>query len=311
MKRGRRGITIIIVLVIIIIPLISAGVFSDWWGRITGRLTSGEVDLSITVGAGTTPVITHIWNASMGGMDISGGPNDGPTKSYIWVNFTVIDADGTSNLNSSTAKINISKTGEETRSDALCTLNKTVGNFANYTCNMTMWWYDGAGAWNINAYIKDNNGNVAYNASDKTFQVGTTDGVVLSPSALNWTEITAGDTDKLSSNDPQVYNNTGNVNKWIEINSTHLKGENNPAYGLWAGGFSINAADACDTGTTMTWFAYANITSAWLPKGNFTINNGTAGQERLYFCLETSDANLTSQAYSTASHPWTAKIVDR
>jgi hypothetical protein len=288
---------IFLIFILLIIPMASAGFWSDFKARITGELTSADVDINITVTAGTAPTVPIVRNDTMTNLSVS-GPND----------FTAYDADGYDNLDDSSALINFSKTGEETRENASCAwLADYDTNYSNYTCNVSMWWWDGTGTWDITAYIADLSANDGSNSS-YTFYIGTTTGVVASPTNLSFPSVSPGATDSLSTNDPMLFNNTGNLDQYLEVNSTNLLGEDNASFALYASNFTVNTADACE-GTAMQDQNYVNITGANLSAGNYTPNNGTA-QEQLYFCLELAGPELIAQAYSTsATDSWTAKIV--
>ncbi len=69
----KEGYLILIGMCLLLIPLISAGLFSNFFEKITGtgRATQG-VELNLTVG---TVSITHVFNESM--TDVSGGLNSG------------------------------------------------------------------------------------------------------------------------------------------------------------------------------------------------------------------------------------------
>jgi len=54
---------------------------------------------------------------------------------------------------------------------------------------------------------------------------------------------------------------------------------------------------------------FVNVTSTALPVGNFTLNDGSTGQENVYVCLEQAGSELTAQAYSTGNADWAFKIV--
>ena len=84
---------------------------------------------------------------------------DAPSPTYVTINFSVNDSDGASNLNNATAMINLTRGGEALRSDSLCDVKDFSGNYSNYTCNITLWWFDGAGPWTVYANISDLNGN--------------------------------------------------------------------------------------------------------------------------------------------------------
>lgn len=289
-------------LILVLIPFASAGL-GDLIDRLTGKATSSPVDINITVGAGDAPIIYAVYNDSI--TDVSSGLNEGSTPTYVIINFSVSDTNGYANLDESSAQVNFSKSGETNRT-ASCTSYEQSGDYANYTCNVTMWWWDGAGTWQIFTSINDLNDNAAHNSS-RTFAVGTTAGFVSFPSALTWSEINPGATNQLSNNDPIILNNTGNLVRNIEINSTNLMGEDDNTKGLYAGNFSANTADACE-GTSMTDHSYAEVSGASLAIGNYTLNDGTA-QESIYFCLEEAGSELTAQSYSTAEEgAWTMRI---
>ncbi|MFA5953612.1 MAG: hypothetical protein WC812_03395, partial [Candidatus Pacearchaeota archaeon] len=127
--------------------------------------------INVTASSNSLPQIINVFNESM--TDVSSGPNEGPFSTSVIINFSVYDANGNANINDSSAKINFTKTGETTRENLTCTEYWSSGNYANYTCNVIMWWWDGAGLWNITAYISDINSNSGINDSQK-FSVGTT-----------------------------------------------------------------------------------------------------------------------------------------
>ncbi|MFA5952961.1 MAG: hypothetical protein WC812_00010 [Candidatus Pacearchaeota archaeon] len=303
-KEASLTFVFLFALIIISLPLISAG-FPEFWNKVTGKVTTSPVDLNITVTSGSAPLIYSVQNSTM--TDVSSGLNEGPNPTYITINFSVSDTDGNANINDSSARINFTKTGETTRENLTCTESGSSGNYANYTCNVTMWWWDGAGLWNITAYISDINSNSGINDSQK-FSVGTTAGFQVTPSSLTFSSISPGATNQQATNDPMSLNNTGNLVRNVQINATNLYGEQNNVYALGASNFSVNTADAC-AGTAMVSQTYTSISGASLPIGNYTINDGTA-QEQLYFCLDSSNSNLISQSYSTSeAGAWTIKII--
>jgi hypothetical protein len=243
----------------------------------------------------TSPQIIYIYNSTEM-TDISLGPNEGPFATYVQLNFTAYDAQGFGDLNDSSVQVNFSLAGEESRLNTSCSLLGDYNtNYANYTCNVTMWWWDAPGIWTINASIEDNNGNKAFNDST-TFSVGSTTGFLANSTQLTWPEINPGANNQ-EANEPLLLNNTGNTQVSIEVNATNLIGENNPTYSLGANNFSVHTAPGCE-GTPMSRYEYTTVIGAIISKGNYTINDGTA-QEVIYFCLETSNSNLISQPYST------------
>ncbi|MCX6751026.1 MAG: hypothetical protein NTZ83_06210, partial [Candidatus Pacearchaeota archaeon] len=171
--------------------------------------------------------------------------------------------------------------------------------------NVTMWWWDAPGTWTINASIDDLDGNHAFNSST-TFAVGSTTGFLANSSVVNWPSINPGATN-VEALTPMLLNNTGNEEINVEVNATNLTGDINPSYVLGASNFSVHTAPGCG-GTQMFWYSYTTVAEAVIPRGNYSINDGTA-QETIYFCLEESNANLIAQAYSTAQQgAWTIRI---
>jgi len=292
--------------------------FSGFKSTITGMAVDTQtVTLNITVGV---PQIIYVYNNSA--KDLSTGPTEAPAITSVVMNFSVYSPSGAGNLNDSTAKLNISLAGQTARTNASCAKIQASGSYANYSCNVTMWWWDGTGDWIVNAYIKDNNSNSAINTST-TFYIGERIGFVMSPSTLSWTAIGPGATNQTSSNDPLLLNNTGNdvidVDN-IQVNATNLHGESDDAKALWAGNFSVHWASggaACAgagcvecAGTQMVKATLTGVVGANLSADNYTANNGYQGQEQVYLCLRYAGTELITQSYSTFNEStWTVKIV--
>ncbi|MBS3066779.1 hypothetical protein J4205_03055, partial [Candidatus Pacearchaeota archaeon] len=177
--------------------------------------------LNYSTPANTAPVIIRIFNNSQ----IGGALNEGPSNTIFIVNFTATDENGNANLNSETATINFTKTGEDTRYNQTCKQYEADGNFANYTCEVQMWWWDGDGAWTINATINDLSAEKATNDT-QTFSVALTTGFVLGPGNLTFTGVFGAATN-ITSNEVVILNNTGNkdiAQTAISINATKLAG---------------------------------------------------------------------------------------
>ena len=307
---GKKEIVIIgIICLLLILPLISAGIFSNLWSKITGKASSQDVDLNITVTAGSAPTIPRVDNDTANIID---GPNEGPSPSYILINFTAYDADGAVNLDDSSANVTVGKSSETNRTNVSCSWVADYDtDYANYTCNITMWWWDTAGDWTIYANISDTQTNTGTN-STKTFYIGATDGVENNITSVSWGSISPGATDQ-AANEIAGLNNTGNMNQWIRVNATDLVGETDPAYALGASNFSVNGS-SCAAGV-MTHNTYLNISDVALTKGNYTLQDGTA-QEILYFCLKICNSELEAQFYSTSASengygPWVIALTNQ
>ncbi|MGV8151968.1 MAG: hypothetical protein ACP5OG_02715 [Candidatus Nanoarchaeia archaeon] len=299
---------------IFLMSVVSAGLWGWISESITGKVTEQNVVLNITIGGGNAPNIVYLGNNSI---NVSGGLNEG-SATNIRVNLTVSDSEGASNINSSSVTINFSRSGEDTRANVSCYefASESTASTKNFTCTVTMWWWDGAGAWSVVAFAKDVNNNIALNTTT-TFSVGTTTGFVSSPSALTWAQINASAYNQTSNNDPLLMNNTGNVDiavESIQVNATNLLGEQDDTKALWASNFSVgpNTGSSAEcAATSMVHGDYTGIAAANLSAGNYTKNYGneSSGQEQLYFCLKKAGAELTAQSYSTAkTGSWTVKI---
>jgi hypothetical protein len=308
-KRGMLVFVLVLASVLLMSSFASAGMF-DWFGKITGKVTSQPVNVNISV-TNTAPTIVSVGSVPAVGL------NEGPVSTTVNINFTAADADGALNLNDSSAMVNFTRAGESVRLNISCTKNNTIGNNVVYTCNVPMYWFDGAGTWNVTVFVKDWSNSAASNVST-TFTVNALTGFVSAPAALTWAALTPGAVNQTSNNDPILMNNTGNQNITagnVQLNTTDLLGETDANRKLYANNFSVGITTGgsppveCGA-TTMAPSVYTAIGSAVLPRGNFTVNDGSTGQEQLYFCLKYAGTELTAQAYSsdTTSRAWTLKI---
>ncbi len=311
MKREGKIKSLILILGvmgILLLSLVSASWF-DWVKKtITGKATTVPFDLNITVGG---PEIITVYNQT-DAVTI----NEGPDYSEAIINFTVYIPVGVENLNLSTAKVNLSFTNEDTRTNASCKVTDYEGDYANFTCNVTMWWWDANDTWTINAYIKDNASNAAINTT-QIQDVGEQQSVLGGPSLLTWSGVSPGAWNSTSTNDPLLLNNSGNFpSANITLNATHLRGETDNTELIYAGNFSVHwntggsPPTECNNTARMMAGEFIQVMVANLTKGNYTKNNGNEGQEKLYFCLLYLHSNLSTQAYSTVDEgQWEADML--
>jgi len=318
---GKNKNIFVFVFLLLFAALIIVGLFSGFFGKIT-TLATNPVGVNISVGS---IAIINVGN----GTSLVGVLNSGPFNTTLTgINFTVYHGAGTSILNDSTMFVNATLwdgTGEITR-NASCARYNSSTSYVTYTCNLTLFWYDGAGTWNITAFILDNNSNAASN-STATFYINSLTGFEVSPGNLTWNAFAPGSTNQTSNNDPLLMNNTGNQQFGvsagnISINSTNLAGETTGSQNLFASNFTAatvtggtctgSTCTECgpgNTGSNLNNTYYKNITSARLPKGNYTLNDGSTGEEQLYFCLRIAGTDLSSQAYSTKTNGlWMVQI---
>ena len=307
---------LMILVLMIIIPLASGRFFDEVYDKITGKATQ-TVGVNVTVGG---PEIRNVYNTTASIIAAATGLSAGPLNTSIIINFSVYLGTGVANINNASATINFSKAGEALRQNASCNQFEVGTNIANYTCNVTMSWYDGSGSWAIQAFINDTNGNSGKNNS-ANFSVGETTGFEMG--TLGWSSLAPGTTNKTSTAALRL-NNTGNKNMSVnttQVNATNLRGETTSTLALWSGNISVSwdatALKACDTSggnetraNNLTAGNYINVTMANLTKGNYFSNDGNTGQEDFYFCIKIVGSDLTSQQYSTANEGvWTIRIL--
>jgi DNA-directed RNA polymerase specialized sigma24 family protein len=241
------------------------------------------------------------------------GPVDDATRS-ITFNFTATDQEGASDINISTAQARFQLDGEVTRSNLSCVNWSQSGDDVNFTCNISMWYFDKADTgWIINVTIKDNAGEGGENSSTN-FSYTKFTGMKISPTSLEWPEVNLTDTNTSSNNDPLVINNTGNDEPLsINITALDLQGEQYTSYYIYAANFTVeNASDGCSgAATAMSNDTSINVTSAILYRGNHSLNynNATSGQEQLFFCLKEIPSENPAQSYSSAFGAWEIRIL--
>lgn len=298
LKRGYM-FSFLVLLVLIAVPVASAGFFSDFWGRITGEATQGTSDLNITVG-NAAPVIKFVEAIT------PKTPVD-DTNITVTFNFTATDDDGAANINVSTAQANFTRGTEVNRYNLSCDNWSSSGNDVNFTCSVRMAFYDENGAWSVNASIKDINDDYGENTTN-TFTYNSLLAMKISPTALTWTGVGLSSTNVGSNNDPITINNTGNdINLNINVTALDLQGEVTTTQYIFAENFTVeNASEGC-SGTVMVNASSINITSAILQRGNHELGNG---QEDIFFCLKGVPQDASSQSYSSAVlGAWTVKVV--
>ncbi len=307
MKRSNL-LVISTILTILFVSLISANLFSDWWGRITGEATSGTASLNITVG-NTAPTIPFVQAVS------AQSPLESGYRSVL-LNFSVNDTDGSGNINLSSARAQFNRTGETTRTNYTCANIGSGGNGQMFTCNVSMYYFGEIGIWTINVSARDNSESSAEN-STSNFTYNLLTAMVLSPTALTWATVGLTDTNTSSNNDPITMNNTGNsANATINTTAYNLRGETTTTQFIFANNFTIgNVTDGCGAGINAS--IMANATSKQLNGTNFSkgnnslvFNNQTSGQEQIFFCLRGVPQDATSQSYSSSFYgSWTVEVI--
>jgi len=297
----------ILLLILLIIPTVSAGFFSDFTNLITGRATTATSTANITLG-NTAPTIENITKISAQSITLDSTTN-------VSFSFQAADADGVGDLDDSTATVAFNRTGEGLRLGA-CSFVADIGSLANYTCSALIYFFDGPGEWTVNVSIKDSNTRTLNISTN--FSLLSTTGMEINVTALTFPSIAAGATNTTSDNDPIGVNNTANADiTTIQVNAIDLMGEDTATDFMLADNFTANIntggappaecqTDFLTNGTAKT------VTSATITAGNLTAG---AGYRNIFFCLFEVSLNATSQqSYSTAhptaavNKPWTISV---
>jgi len=253
----------------------------------------------------TAPQITYIQNSSLTGVTVTPTTN---SYTEIELKLTVYDEDGASNINTTSVKANFTRTNQELRNNDSCQLvaGEDLEKSYNFSCTISMWYFDTNGTWNIGTYAEDLLAEKAQNIST-VFDYGSLTAFEIYPSWVLWANVTPLDSDKTSLQNTTL-NNTGNsiINPGnISINATNLRGvtDNTKFFDIgnitvsWNNTASKIPPGACQPGNNTANATSTNISIANLTVGNLSLNDGTA-QENLYYCI-LRVPQLVSQIYAS------------
>lgn len=285
---------------------------SDWIKGITGHATSGPTNVTISV-QGTSMVTIRIFNYTL--VDPVTAPNESSRKPMTFV-VEVSDADGWADINLSSVSANFTY-GSTARANSSCPAisNQFNGSTQNFSCTISLWYFDPWGEWTVTAAANDI-GNTTYNQTSNTFHYQALTSMAFSPGALTWQSVSPGQTNLTSNNDPTLINNTGNYNITnITVRGINLIGNSDPTYVLGVNNFTVDVDTGGSPAAECNGTILLNNTdvtiggNARLFRGNYSINDGSTGQEQLYYCIPRVPTTISSQSYSTTTGgSWTIKI---
>ncbi len=219
----------------------------------------------------------------------------------VEINVSVYDENGYADV--ILVYVEVTRAGEPMRGNESCVQTQGAGNYANYSCTVGMWYFDEAGNWNITAVATDLDSLSGMNDT-AVFQYNQLLAMVVSPSSLDFGTASTSGTEVFG---PATYlNNTGNVGANISVQGHDLIGETISSMLFGVGNFtvgSVSGSSSCsvpDSAARLVNGSSVNVTNAYLPRGNHSVNDGSTGQEIIYYCIPVVP-NLPSQPYSTGT----------
>jgi len=277
------------ILIILTIPVTSAGI-ADWFeSKLTGKASSQPTDVVITV-RGTAPIIIEQILSQPYYSPIEGTTSD--------INFNVIasDPDGVNDIDDTSITAQITK--DLISQDTSCThVNDIDKNKANYTCKVTLDYYNLPGYWNISASGTDLGNKTIITNDSGLFLYSELKSMTAEPNLITWAEVSSGGTDQKAATVTTI-NNTGNYNGPISLLSYDLVGDSDNTQRIFAANMSSGIQDDC-LGTKLENNITKEIVGSAANPGNLLLGDGS-GQEELYYCVN-NVPQISSQTYSSTS----------
>ncbi len=254
-------------------------------------------DLTINViGLNQPPTVNYVQSIP------SQIPLEGTTRTVVF-ETKVSDPNGVGDINNSKVRVNFSMPGEQTRYGN-CLWSSDINSMtANYSCSVNMLYYDASGTWNVSINATDLSGALAVNNTQTFVYLELKAMVITSPiGALNWPILNPGATNLLSTNHPNVIENTGNYEGPLLITASDLVGETNPSETIPAINFRAGPSSGSEcTATQLQNGVSVSIAGSNLPRG-------PGATEEIYYCLN-SVPFVSSQTYSAVgANSWTIGI---
>jgi len=169
-----------------------------------------SVDAHGTPAVNTAPTIVSV------SPDTSYDPVEN-ANTPINISFIADDVDGVADLNDTSAQIVVSKDAVSHTSTS-CTPANIDTTSTNYTCEITMDYYDDAGTWAVNASVQDNSAESVYNDTE-TFTYNTLKAIQLFNKPIAFGSISIGE--GATSNNIST-KNTGNVQYNVTFTGANL-----------------------------------------------------------------------------------------
>jgi hypothetical protein len=238
------------------------------------------------------PTITWVQSS------ITETPNIGTNKT-IYISFNATDPDGFQNLNNNSAKIYLNLTGEQSRYNTSCTVVRTNSvNTTQFNCSITIWYYDRAAAWTINASIYDISNSFANNTGT-TMSISPLTAVGIDRAEIGFPTVNLGQTNA-PADYPIVIDNLGNTNiSTVNLTAYDL---NKSSEIIDAGKFFANFTHNASLHTLV------NATKVWLQNASVPRDLPSFAQnETLSIYVDVPAAGLTAGTFRSM-YNWTIDV---
>jgi len=171
-----------------------------------------STNMTITVG-NEVPTIAYVYPE--GAVTLTGG-----STKVVTLEFNATDPNGVADLNDATAQVVLSKAGETSRTSPSCSTVSSSATVRQYSCDVTMQFYDGAGSWTINATVEDQSAAEAVNDTTSV-TVNALDFITQDILTITWGSVSVGQTDA-EADAKMVLTNGGNQ----DYSDISIKGQN-------------------------------------------------------------------------------------
>lgn len=318
-KKGIKSYTRFLLMAIVLTLVVYTFIqYPNIVNTITGKATTSETNVSVTF-VGLSRAIVRVWNETLTGSLVDPSENGVAT---IVFNVTVSDADGASDINDSSVIALFNQSGTIRINNTACPANGESNTTSkNYTCVVSLYYFDNSSAWSINVTANDLGNKTYYNDSPKTFSYGTLKSFAIAPTFITFPSVAPGNTN-VTSRQNTTLNNTGNVvinDLGVQINAIDLQGGTTTNKYLNASNFTASwnpILSMCVNTTAVVGgngTLLINNTDVGVVGANLTIGNRSevagSGQEIVYYCIPKVPM-IPSQSYITnTSGSWTVKIV--
>ncbi len=257
-------------------------------GIITAQGTQ-DSDVSATI-ANIAPNITEVasgWSTDPTFCDTT-------TVNSIW--FNVTDNNGYLDLDDATAVINLSNGGVTRTIDGACSAADHGATWINYTCDVTLNYWDLPAAWVITAYVADDSALDDTDATETfTYNSGTNLNVT---SAIAFGSVSVGSSDNYMTTEAYTLENCGNT--LLASNITGANISDGSDHYLLASYFTVMDEDGPETDMALA-LTTKNFTSP------IAISTGASSLWNLNFSLDIPLGQAIG-TYNVGSFQWTPRV---